>query len=83
MQDLACRLEFANLLDELAQDRKSPDEWSRLVVAHYPDEVLEEIRRLLVRLSLKRDTSDGPAWSDEDREQFHRWADRLRNRIVT
>ncbi len=77
MKDEYNRLEFAEFLERLAGDVEGPDEWYNLVVNHYFDEELEEIRRRLVRLMIERDPKGSPVWQDSDREQIRAWARQL------
>ena len=44
------RNEFASFLDRLASGDSSGSDWQQNIIAHYPDEFLEEIRRNVVRL---------------------------------
>lgn len=74
----AHRQAFADFLDRIARGGDGRDEWCRLVVAHYFDEQLEEIRCRLARLSIERDPGGSPAWQDSDREQLRTWAGLLR-----
>lgn len=71
------RLEFAEFLDRLAGDAEGPDETFDLLVNHYRDEDLEEIRRRVVRLAIERDPKGSPVWNDSDREQLRKWARQL------
>jgi hypothetical protein len=71
------RLAFAEFLEQLACDTASSKDWYDLVITHYRDEGLEEVRVRLVRLMIERDPSGRPAWIDSDREQFRRWAREL------
>jgi len=72
------RLKFADFLDRLANDnRVSTIEWQRLVVAHYPDEFLEEIRRCTVRLM--QDRLPYHSNTEPAREALRCWAMALRS----
>jgi hypothetical protein len=71
------RLTFADFLDRLARDVEGPDEWFDLVVTHYHDEGLKEMRRRLVRLAIERDPRGSPVWLESDREQIRGWAGQL------
>lgn len=72
------RQSFADFLSRLATGAEREGEWSQLVVAHYPDEELEAIRRELVRLSIRRNpTGRVDAWEAEDLTQMLRWAEQL------
>ena len=72
------RQDFADFLSRLATNAEREGEWGQLVVAHYPDEELEAIRRDLVRLSIRRNpTGRVDGWLPEDRAKMLRWADQL------
>ena len=74
----AWRQTFADFLARLAAGAEREGEWSQFVVAHYPDEELEAIRRELVRLSIRRNpTGRAATWQAEDRTQMLRWAEQL------
>ncbi len=79
----AQRLVFADFLDRLARNVERPGEWADLVVNHYPDDVLEEIRCSLVRLSHERNPLGAPEWLGSDREQILEWAAQLRDPGLT
>lgn len=81
MLDEYRRLAFAEFLDRLALDTEGPDEWFDLVVTHYLDEGLEEVRRSLVRLAIERDPKGNPTWLDSDREQIRTWSRQLLDSI--
>jgi hypothetical protein len=72
------RSAFASFLERMAVGAEQPHDWYDHVVLHYPDEVLEEIRRELVRLSIARNPNGHPVWIAADREQFRTWARELR-----
>lgn len=76
------RLTFADFLDRLAAATTSPEEWDDMVIEHYADEVLEDIRVRLIRLVI--DSPDGqgdrPA---SPREGFVGLADELRRSIAS
>ncbi len=46
------RVEFAEFLDRMAEGRGTDREWDVLVVTHYHDETLEDIRRRAVRIAV-------------------------------
>jgi hypothetical protein len=46
------RRQFADFLDRFAAGTSHDGEWSSFVLAHYPDEFLEEMRRCTVRLGI-------------------------------
>ncbi len=79
MRNEAQRLAFADFLNRLAGDVEGPKEWFHLVVTHYHDEAIEEIRRRLVRLAIERDPGGSPMWLDSDREQILFWSGQLRD----
>lgn len=57
MNELNQRQVFDDFLDRLISDKTNPDEWQTLLANHYSNEVLEEIRRQLVRLSIQSPNS--------------------------
>jgi hypothetical protein len=78
MSALASRQSFANFLSHLAAGSEAEGAWFEQVITHYRDEELEEIRRALVRLGIKRNrTGRVDAWQPEDRAQMLRWAEQL------
>jgi hypothetical protein len=70
------RLTFAHFLDRLALGQASAEEWQSLVVEHYRDEVLEDVRRRCVRLAIGSSTWGD--WSASEREGFQALASELR-----
>lgn len=77
-QVVMLRLKFADFLERLADDNHvSTIEWQRLVVAHYPDEFLEEIRRCTVRLM--QDQLPYQSNTDPAREALRCWAIAIRS----
>jgi hypothetical protein len=59
------RLAFAGFLDELAGGCR--DNWEAMIIQHYFDERLEEIRRLVVKMCIdgKLDASQLADWAAE------------------
>jgi hypothetical protein len=74
------RKQFADFLDRLAMGARDKAEWNRLVVTHYPDEFLEEMRRCTVRLDLGELGQD--IASDEGRQLLKAWAIAIRSSAV-
>ena len=74
------RLTFANFLDRLAADRTNAEEWHALVVAHYGDTVLEDVRRRCVRLAIG--AASRGEWSACEREGFRFLASELRRQAT-
>jgi hypothetical protein len=74
------RLTFADFLDRLALGQASLGEWQSLAVAHYGDEVLEDVRRRCVRLA--NGASSWGDWSASEREGFRALATELRHRAT-
>ncbi|MBI1325071.1 hypothetical protein GC170_18050 [bacterium] len=70
------RLKFADFLVRLAADDVCSEEWQALVVAHYGDEVLENVRRRCVQLAIGASTWGD--WSVSEREGFRSLAAELR-----
>lgn len=68
------RLAFASFLNRLACAQEEPSDWYALVITHYSDEELEEVRRELVRLATKREPNGNPVWDPADRQRFREWA---------
>jgi hypothetical protein len=77
MADPDLRFAFAELLDRLALGQATAEEWQTLAVAHYGDEVLEDVRRRCVRLAI--DSLAWGDWSTSEREGFHSLATELRH----
>ncbi|MEZ5950998.1 MAG: hypothetical protein R3C12_17655 [Planctomycetaceae bacterium] len=71
------RSRFADFLDRLADNRSSPLEWERFVVAHYADAFLEEMRRCTVRLMQNRLPYQGN--TEPGREALRCWAMAIRS----
>lgn len=76
------RLTFADFLDRLANHSSvSTNEWQRLVVTHYPDDFLEEIRRCTVRLM--QDRLPYHSNTEPAREALRCWAMALRSSCLS
>lgn len=71
------RTTFSDFLDRLADGRTGPLEWQRLVVAHYADAFLEEMRRCTLRLMQDRLPYHGN--SETGRDALRCWAMALRS----
>jgi hypothetical protein len=76
MIEVSGRMAFADFLDGLARDGHDVAAWQAFVVAHYPNEGLEEIRRKCVRLSIR--AGDRFPSDASDRHQLGVWAAELR-----
>lgn len=76
MIELAERRAFADFLDRLASEPFSSDDWSKHVVNHYHDEVLETFRRNCARLTI--DAGDAFPTTASQRSQLRSWAIELR-----
>jgi hypothetical protein len=70
------RLRFADFLDRLAADCASAEEWQAHAVAHYGDELLEDVRRRCVRLAVN--AANWGKWSAHERDGFRSLAAELR-----
>jgi hypothetical protein len=70
------REEFAKFLEVLAAGRSDTEQWSRHVVAHYHDDLLESVRRQVVRLAIV--PGNQLSFPLEHAEQLMQWADGLR-----
>jgi hypothetical protein len=66
---------FANFLTHLALGEVTPEEWQDLVVNHYFDERLEEIRRQFVSLAIQ--SPKVHSWSEQEKIQVHTWVNEL------
>jgi hypothetical protein len=78
MNNNGLRLVFADFLDQLASGKAGQCDWARLVIAHYHDEYLEEIRKKLVKRAIDLGSFDYSHWSVEDCIQFRKWSEQLR-----
>lgn len=72
------RNDFAQFLERLAAGNEFPSDWNHFAVGHHADDLVESIRRQLVRLAIERDPLGLPVWLDVDREQFLKWVVQLR-----
>ena len=70
------RTDFADFLRRVAAGRVGTIEWQRFIVTHYPDELLESIRRQTAKLSIDRD--GGKEWSDSELASLQQWSRQLR-----
>lgn len=77
MDNQTQRMIFIAFLKRLADGSTARDDWGQLVIAHYADEHLEQIRRQLVQLAIKRELLEEPSWSSSDRAQFRAWSEQL------
>jgi hypothetical protein len=77
MNAMNYRLEFAAFLQRVAAHAYGTIEWHRFVVCHYHDEVLEDIRRKLVKMSIDRE--GGKEWSDTELAALQQWSRELRS----
>lgn len=71
------RLIFADFLERLALGNVNSEEWQTLVVNHYFDDLLEEIRSQLVRLTIQFPETN--IWSGQEKTQLLIWANKLRS----
>lgn len=72
------RREFAAFLDRLvaAKGRVDGLDWGRHAIAHYRDDKVEAIRRMIVRLA---QSCAGDEWPEFHREVATLWAQELRD----
>lgn len=77
MNVLNQRQVFAEFLERLACGDVNSEEWQTLVVNHYFDEVLEEIRRQLVSLTIL--FPETYVWSEKEKTQLLTWVTELRS----
>jgi hypothetical protein len=75
MNELSQRGIFADFLAHLALGEVMPEEWQDLVVNHYCDERLEEIRRQLVILAIQ--SPEVHSWSEQEEIQVRAWITEL------
>jgi hypothetical protein len=75
MNGLSQREIFADFLAHLALGEVIPEEWQDLVVNHYLDERLEEIRRQLVILAIQ--SPEVHSWSGQEKIQVQAWVTEL------
>ena len=73
------RRQFADFLDRLASGEFDSDEWSSLIVTHYPDEFLEEMRRCTVRLTQDRLVHKSD--SEQGNHTLRAWAIAIRSSV--
>lgn len=74
---MVTRVEFADFLDRLADNRTSQIEWQHFIVNHYHDEFLEEMRRCTARLMLNKLPYHGT--TEPGREALRCWAMAIRS----
>lgn len=79
MKDGVQRIEFAAFLRRLSAGAIGCLEWNRFLTVHYPDELLEEVRRNVVRLSIERGAT--LTWSDSEREVLQHYSRLLRENV--
>jgi hypothetical protein len=80
-ETITYRNDFASFLDRLASGDSPPADWQQFVVAHYPDEFLEEIRRNVVRLYQDRLPIESKA--DAAIQLLNSWSLTIRSSIET
>ena len=72
------RRDFIVFLNRIALDRAvSNEEWQNIVVKHYFDERLEEIRRQFVRLWIE--SSNHNIWTEEEKNKLFTWVNYLQS----
>jgi hypothetical protein len=70
---------FADFLNRLVSGDTKHEEWQNIVINHYIDENLEEIRRQLVRLAI---ASPNPHnWAEQEKAQILTWRNELLKQI--
>jgi hypothetical protein len=75
MNGLSQREIFADFLAHLALGEVTPEKWQDLVVNHYFDERLEEIRRQFVRLAIQ--SPKVHSWSEQEKIHVRTWVTEL------
>lgn len=74
------RESFAKFLSRVAAGKVGAIEWNRFAVMHYPDELIEDTRRSLVKLSLGRE--GGVQWSDSEIAAIQHWSRLLKAEVT-
>ncbi len=74
------RIAFAKFLRRLVSEQINTIEWQKFIVTHYHDEMLEQIRRNVAKLSIDRD--GGIQWSDSEIEKLQHWSRVLQGEAV-
>ena len=70
------RRTFRKFLDRLVLGEDCPDEWQELVIIHYHDELLEDVRRECVRIMIHHGSLNSTA-----KEELAALAKKLQNSI--
>jgi hypothetical protein len=70
------REDFATFLTALAAGHLDKENWSRFVIEHYHDTLLESVRVRLVRLEIEPENPS--TFPGVHAEQLRAWADELR-----
>jgi hypothetical protein len=70
------RADFAIFLTELAAGHLDKEKWSRFVIEHYHDTLLESVRVRLGRLAIEPESPS--TFPVAHAEQLRAWADELR-----
>ena len=71
MNSAQMRPVFAAFLDDLAEGHRDPAKWYDLIITHYFDDRLEEIRRDVARMFVN---------DNVDSERLKGWANELRTK---
>jgi hypothetical protein len=77
MIDKKKRKIFVDYLHKLIEGDGYSEDWRRIIIEHYPDRRLEEIRRNIVRLRIKAGDPEIFPVTEEDREKLRNWAKEL------
>jgi len=69
--------EYLNKLIDGADGHGYSENWCNVIINHYPDEELEEIRRNVVRMRIKAGDPEIFPVTEEEREQLRNWVKEL------
>jgi hypothetical protein len=70
------RADFADFLRRVAAGGVGAIEWQRFIVTHYHDQLLENVRLQVAKLSMDRD--GGKEWSNSELASLQHWSRQLR-----
>lgn len=76
VEDRETREAFADFLRHVAAGSVRTIEWSRFIITHYRDEVLEDVRRGVSKLV--HDRGGGVQWSESELAKLQHWSRLLR-----
>ena len=79
MTDQEKRRIFIDYLHKLIKGDGYSEEWRNIIIEHYSDEQLEEIRRNIVRLRIKAGDPEIFPVTEEQRERLRNWIEELQS----